>query len=439
MNEKKHLSFGSLVHGMRSILGEVEDGRSGERVDYPLVDIILSGFASMYFQDMSLLQFQKRLEEAEERSNLTTLFGIQQVPENTQLREVIDDIPSETFRPVFDEFFSRLQRGKHLEQYQFIDGHYLCSIDGTQYFSSKNVSCEQCLHKEHNPGEVSYAHQALQGAIMHPDIRQVIPLMAEDIRNEDGETKQDCEMNAAKRFIDDFHKSHPRLPTILVGDSLFSKQPVIEDTTQHHMHYIFGVKPKDHKILFEWLDDFDELHELRVTQDKGKVFIYRWMNDAPLNGREDALNVNFFELTILAPDKSGGYKTNFHSSWVTDIALSRDNIELMVRGGRCRWKIENECFNTLKNQGYHLEHNFGHGKRFLSFNFYLLTLLAFFFHQVFELTDHLFQDCRKKCGSKQLLWERLRSAICWLIFDSWKQLLEFILKPKLFQLSMQPP
>lgn len=439
MKEKKHLSFGSLIHGFRQILKDVEDRRQDTRIDYPLTDIVISGFASMYFQDPSLLQFQKRLEESQQRSNLTTLFGVEQIPESTQLRSVLDELDSEIFSPVFEEFFSRLQRGKHLEQYQFLDGAYLCSMDGTQYFSSKNISCSHCLSQEHKSGEITYSHKVLQGAVMHPEIKQVIPLMAEDIRNEDGTTKQDCETNAAKRFINRLRNDHPQLPIILLGDSLFSKQPMIQEVTSHRMHYIFGVKPKDHKILFEWLGDYDNLNELRIPQDKGKVFVYRWMNDVPLNGREDALSVNFLELTILAPDKQGGLKTNYHSCWVSDLPLCGDNIELMVRGARCRWKIENECFNTLKNQGYHLEHNFGHGKQFLSFNFYLLTLLAFFFHQVFELTDHLFQACREKCGSKQYLWEKLRSYITLLIYDSWTQLLEFILTNRKFRISMQPP
>ncbi|WP_198264664.1 hypothetical protein [sulfur-oxidizing endosymbiont of Gigantopelta aegis] len=99
----------------------------------------------------------------------------------------------------------------------------------------------------------------------------------------------------------------------------------------------------------------------------------------------------------------------------------------MTQAGRCRWKIENECFNTLKNQGYHIEHNYGHGKKHLSFNMYLLTLLAFYFHQIFELTDGAYQACRKKFGSKKLMWEKFRGVITFFVMDSWEHLMDFLL------------
>jgi len=140
-----------------------------------------------------------------------------------------------------------------------------------------------------------------------------------------------------------------------------------------------------------------------------------------------SVSKNFFELQTLVPDQNGAFKTNFRSSWVTDFNISEQVVQRLVSAARCRWKIENECFNNLKNQGYHLEHNFGHGKQFLSFNFYLLTLLAFFAHQVFELTDKTFIACRQKFGSKQHLWEKLPTAIEWFIFASWQDLLNFVL------------
>ncbi len=102
----------------------------------------------------------------------------------------------------------------------------------------------------------------------------------------------------------------------------------------------------------------------------------------------------------------------------------------LVRAGRCRWKAENECFNVMKNQGYCMEHNYGHGKEYLAFNFYLLTLLAFLMHQIFELTDDYYHRCREKCGSKKHLWERMRSYISIIIFESWEQLLKFVLCPE---------
>ena len=107
--------------------------------------------------------------------------------------------------------------------------------------------------------------------------------------------------------------------------------------------------------------------------------------------------------------------------------MTEGNIKTLVRAGRCRWKNENECFNVMKNHGYCREHNYGHGQKHLAFNFYLLTLLAFFIHQIFELTEGNYQACRKKLGSKKHLWETIRAYIKILIFDTWDLLLEFVL------------
>ena len=441
MNPKKHLSFGSLHNGLSSVFHDIPDTRESVKIDYHIHDAMMSGFACMYFQDPSLLQFQERLRDAENRDNLQTLFGVSNIPKDTQLREIVDEVESEQLSPIFKDYFSRLQRGKHLLQYQLFDGLYICSIDGTQYFHSKNIHCPSCLTTTHENGEISYSHKVLQAAIMHPDMRQVIPLMPEEIRNTDGNTKQDCEINAAKRLIPKIKKAHPQLGLIFVGDDLFSKQPFISDVLAAGNHFIFIVKPKDHKYLMEWIDAYDkeDINELRIIDQKERIHIYEWVNNVPLNGRADSINVNFFRYKIITMDKNGNEIVTYKNSWVTDLEISRENIAILVRGGRCRWKIENECFNTLKNQGYHIEHNYGHGEKKLCFNFFLLTLLAFFFHQIFELTDHMYQACRKKFGSKQNLWQTLRAYIRILVFETWEHLLDFALTPRKYKVSFQPP
>ena len=427
--EKKHVSFASLVNTMRGHCELLPDLRHNGKLRYPLVDIVMSAFACMFFQDRSLLQFQRRMEDEKQRSNVNSLFKVDKIPEDTQLRDVLDALPAESFRPLFKTYFSNLQRGKHLEPFRFIGNKYLVSIDGTQYFTSNEISCPRCLTKEHKDGTLTYSHQALQAALVHPNCKQAIPLLAEDIRNNDGQTKQDCEINAAKRLIPSLRKAHPRLEVILLGDGLFSKNPMIEKVRDSRMDFIFGAKPDDHKYMMQWIESAeDEVQELRLPQDKGRFFVYRWLNDVPLTASDDAFSVNFFEFTILAPDKQGNLKQTLHFSWVTNLPLSTRNIEKITRAGRCRWKIENECFNTLKNQGYNLEHNYGHGSAHLAFNFYLLTLLAFLFHQIFELTDHLYQTARSK-WSKLLLWERLRSLICFFGFDAWEHLMQHCLSP----------
>lgn len=377
----------------------------------------------MYFQQPSLLQFQQQIENERHKNNCRTLFGIENIPQESQLRDVLDNIPSEEIAPVFKELFGRLRRHKHLEDYAILPNVLMCTIDGTQYHSSKTVHCKQCLHKEHKNDEKTYSHAVLQGAIMHPDKKQVIPVMPEAIQNSDGTKKQDCESKAAKRFVERLKSTYPRQRFLICGDGLMSHQPLIEVVVNNGMHYIFVCKPGDHKYLYEWLNDFPELPTREMKDNKGSTHRYRWQNNVPLHGQDNAIKVNFLEHTII--NKQG--KTTATHSWVTDIVITEENVIKMARAGRCRWKIENECFNTLKNQGYHVEHNYGHGKRHLSYNMYLLTLLAFYFHQIFELTDKAYQACRNKFGSKRNLWEKLRSAIHFFIFDSWEIMLAFLL------------
>lgn len=267
---------------------------------------------------------------------------------------------------------------------------------------------------------------------MHPDMRQVIPLMPEEIRNTDGASKQDCEMNAGKRLIPKLRKAHPQLGIILGGDDLFSRQPIIEDAVAAKMHYIFVAKPECHTYLMDWLRAYPQLNQYE-TLDKKKSnirYVYQWTNKVPLHGDEKAILVNYFDVKVYTTDKNGKEKISYQNSWVTDLEVTQKNVGTLVRGGRCRWKLENECFNTLKNQGYAIDHSYGHGQKNLCFNFYLLTLIAFAFHQVYELTDKLYQSCRKHFGSKRHLWENLRANLRTFVFASCDYLLAFTLDPE---------
>lgn len=398
-----------------------QEGKVAHSVD----DVIMSGLAMMYFQDPSLLQFQKRMEEAKQTSNLKTLFGVVSVPKDTCMRDVLDEVAPERFTPVFKDFFHELQRSKDLESYRVLARFYAVAMDGSGYFGSEKLHCPCCLVKKGR-----YEHQIVQAALVHPGKRQVIPLAPEEVRNTDGAGKQDCEMNAGKRLIQRLKNDHPHLPLIIVADGLYSKQPFIEALVKERMHYVLVAKEEDHKVLMEYVYGAHTLKEtsrLEVTDVKGRRHVYEWINGVPLNGNDDTPSVNWLSYELHDKDKR-----TYHNAWVTDLSLDEENIEELVRIGRSRWKIENETFNTLKNQGYHIEHNFGHGASHLSFNFFLLNLLAFFMHQIFELTDHLYQACREKLGTKRSLWENLRVFMRSFIFPDWETLLKNVHTPSGF-------
>ena len=427
MHTKTHLSFSALRKLISDRVSALEDIRQEAKVRYEIHDCCLSAFAMMFFQDRSLLAFQKRLKEASHQDNLKTLFNVTQIPKSTQLRDVLDTIDASLLEPLFADFFAPLQRGKHLNLFRVFGDMYLVALDGTQYFSSENIFCPSCLQKKTQNG-ISYYHQVVAATIVCPGVKQVIPLAPEPIRNTDGQTKQDCELNASKRLVQKIRLTHPKLKIIITGDDLYSNQPFIDALKTSGMSFILVAKPSNHKILFQWIDDFKKMEDvshLEIKDDKGRIHIYQWRNDIPLNGTQDADSVNYFEYSIRVKNR-----VNYHNSWVTDISITPANIKDLVKAGRARWKIENEAFNTLKNQGYHLEHNFGHGQHHLSYNLLLLNFLAFFMHQIFELTDLLYQKCRQEFSSRKDFWNQLRYTIRLIVFPRWGSLLQFILAPK---------
>jgi hypothetical protein len=427
VHTKKHLHFTALRKKLSALFCKIPDQRQTGKIDYSLHDCIMSALAMMFFQDPSLLSFQRRVQDAMQCNNLKTMFAVGSIPKDTPLREAIDDLPSELLAPAFDLLFHQLQRAKQLEPYRLLDS-YLIGLDGSQYFSSEKIHCPGCLtFQSKGKTATRYAHQILQAVMLHPNMRQVLPLFPEAVTNSDGNEKQDCEINAAKRLLPKLRAAHPKLPIIITADGLYSKQPFIDALKAARMSFILVAKPTDHKVLFQWVEDLDKLNQaghMKLIDDKGRHHLYRWVNQVPLNDTRDADAVNFFEYWLRV-----GEKVTYHNSWVTDLTVDRNNVVDLVKGGRARWKIENETFNTLKNQGYHVEHNFGHGTQNLSVNFFVLNLLAFFIHQILELCDDGYQYCRSKFSSRMEYWNNLRAAIRIMLFGDYEHLLRNVADP----------
>ena len=423
MRTTLHLRFPGIRNVLLKHFSRITDHRDQEKIGHELKDVCMGALAMFCFQDPSLLQFMQRVKAPTMAANLKNIWAIDSVPSDTQMRTVMDEIDPQEFEGLFTTFFRLLQRGKHLEQYRVLGAYYLCAIDGSEYFSSDHIGCPSCLRRKvkKKQGDVlQFSHQIVQAALVHPKLSPVVPLPPEAVRNTDGSEKQDCETNAAKRLLEKIKKAHPKLPLIIVGDGLYAKQPMIESTTSSGMHYVFTCKPDDHKILMEWVDGLRLLHEVMHMEHvdrKGRAHVYEWACEVPLNGNKDAPSINFFEYWL-----KEGQRVGYHSSWVTDLPLDDECIEEMVRIARSRWAIENEVFNTVKNHGYHIEHNYGHGVRNLSFNFFLLNMLAFFLHQIFELTDRTYQWLRKHLGSKKNLWDHLRILCYSIVFADWDDL-----------------
>jgi hypothetical protein len=418
---RRHLSADPLHQTLRDGFERIPDHRPQPVI--PLADALLSGFAMFSLKDPSLLAFDARRLEG----NLNRLYGIDRVPCDTQMREILDPVDPDLLRPVFNDVFRSLQRGKALEPLVFHEGCYLLSLDGTGYFSSSSVHCDSCLEKvNQRTGEVTYSHQMLGAAIVHPDFREVIPLAPEPIVKQDGATKNDCERNASKRLLRKIRAEHPHLKFIVVEDALASNAPHIREIQAADMHFLLGVKPGDHAYLFEQLIAAHDAGQVTTlswqTADGGSIEV-EYVHNLPLNASNPDLLVNFLQYAEY--DADGHTRKRF--SWVTDLTITPQNALPLARGGRARWKIENETFNTLKNQGYQFEHNFGHGTQNLSVVFALLMMLAFLVDQTQQLCCALFQAVWHKYGSKRALWDNMRSHFRHFAFTSMRHMYEVML------------
>jgi hypothetical protein len=417
---RNDLNADALFSQVRSGFEKIPDHRA-KNSTISLPDALMSAFAMFSLKDPSLLAFDKRQSDD---TNLQTIYNIENVPSDTQMRTILDEVEPADIEPSFTDIFRKLQRGKVLEPMIFMNRCYLISLDGTGYFSSNQIHCDSCCMKTNSKtGEITYQHQMLGAVIVHPDVKEVIPLAPEPIIKQDGEKKNDSERNASNRLLEKIKKAHPRLHLIVIEDGLSSNAPHISELKKHQMHYILGAKKGDHAFLFDYVESAakDGLTTEIEYQNDDTVHQFRFINQVPLNASNQDLLVNFVEYWETTPKKT------MYFSWVTDLHVTEENVSKIMRGGRARWRIENETFNTLKNQGYQFEHNFGHGKKNLSVVFAMLMMLAFLVDQTQQFACRLFQAVWAKLGSKRSLWEQIRALFFGYRFDSMEDILKALL------------
>ena len=346
---RKHLSAPGLLNATRQCFSQLADPLASN-TKFPLSDCLMSALAMFGLKYPSLLQFDNSQDDQKVRHNLKALYGVEQAPSDTYMRERLDKIDPQALTPAFKACFNEVQRGKMLPAFHFLDDYLLVSNDGTGVFHSTNVHCENCCEKHHRDGHISYYHQIMVAVVVHPSQNVVLPLGLEPIRKQDGHTKNDCERNASKRLLETMRQMHPKLKIVIVEDALHSNAPHIELLQSLNYRYIIGVKPKDHKWLFDWVEAAK--CKTYTCQYHGVTYEFRWVNGAPLNESNEHIKVNFLECV---ETNAKGKQQKF--TWVTDFYITEDTVFQLMKGGRARWKVENETFNTLKNQGYHFEHS----------------------------------------------------------------------------------
>ncbi len=172
---RKNLNADALFQSVKGEFGKIADHRTGS-TSISLADALMSGFAMFSLKDPSLLAFEIRRKEGDH--NLNSIYGIEEIPSDTRMREIIDEVQPQSLRPAYTTVFRALQRGKALEPMVFMNGCYLLSLDGTGYYSSEKISSEFCMVKEHKKsGKTTYYRQMLGAVIVHPDFKEVIPLV----------------------------------------------------------------------------------------------------------------------------------------------------------------------------------------------------------------------------------------------------------------------
>ncbi len=235
-------------------------------------------------------------------------------------------------------------------------------------------------------------------------------------------------MAAARRLVPQIRLNLPDKKIILGGDALFANGPYIRFLQEQDMRFIFSIKPGSHASLFEQAEQLEQAGNMKIitktSKSKQLKYITKYANNLMLNQQNQDILVNFirFEEHNL---KTGKVKI---FTFITDIIITQSNYDKIVKAGRARWKIENETFNTLKNQRYQFEHNFGHGKEYLSANFAQLMLLAFLFDQIQSASNQVFRIAAYHANTKKELWERVRQLIELVIVDNMQTIYKIIAK-----------
>jgi hypothetical protein len=436
MRPLKSLTLEAIVDLLATTFGAMADPRATAQLRYPLHDTLLSGFALMFFQHPSLLQFQRAMAHKRRRCNLQTIFGVEDIPSDTQMREILDGVEPEALRAVFPQLWEKVRRagwggrftttlpsGAHQGTY------YTVALDGSEYFRSTQVQCSHCLRQTDPQGRVHYSHKIVGATVVRAGSHQVLPLDVEEVRNATAASApQDCELSAAKRLVTRLRRAHPQMALIVIGDDLYSHVPFVEQLHALRQHYVVVAKPASHPTLLAAVAAAAGTEQTPTGQwtvgsgVRERTYTYRVVRHMPL-ALESAVRVTYVEVW----EHGAKGELLYHNSWITDLEVDAANVAVVVQIGRTRWKIENEQFNVHKNHGYDLTHNYGHGQQTLSMVFYLLNLLAYVAHVVLALGDRLYQRCRTQEARREV-WNALRTLVNALLVESWRHLLQVYLE-----------
>jgi hypothetical protein len=386
-------------------------------------------------QSASFLAFQRALEKGHGRSNCQSLFGIEKIPSDNYIRDMLDAADPALLQPCFERLEQLLAAPPLRAAFGRLGERTLIAWDGTEYFCSQKLGCPHCLRRKRANGTIESYHTMLAATAVAPGHSKVVPLFPEFIAPQDGAEKQDCERNAVKRWHGKHGERLRPLRPVYLGDDLFACQPIVKMLADSGDDFIFTAKQTSHKALYDFIDGAEPERHVETIR-KGKAVEtrrYRWIEGVPLRDGKDAALANWIGFEIF--DRNGRVK--YSIAWVTSLPVNQHSVAEIAACGRARWKIENETFNVMKNHGYELEHNFGHGETFLAMTLAALNLLAFAWHSALDLIEPKWQAARHAAAKRSTFFAHILTLTTYIVFPSWPAFLEalatFTIPPELLQ------
>ena len=426
------LGFDDLKGILHRRIAQLPDHRKdGPNTRYHIQDAAIGAFGIFFTQAPSFLDYQRHLQQAKGQNNACTLFGAQTIPCNNQIRNLLDPMRPSQLDGVYLEVFEGLAQHGLLDNCRVLHDQLLVALDGTQYHSSHAIHCQNCLRRQTSNGHTLSSQSAITPVIVCPGRSEVIALPPEFIMPQDGHEKQDCERMAGQRWIDQHAKLVAPRGVTLLGDDLYSNQPFCAFSLQHGFNFLFVCKPDSHATLYERLAFWQATDAIKAVERRRRggrfteVMRYRYINEVFLRGGKDALSVNWLEITVVHA-KTG--EQLYHNSFITNHHVTDDNVVDIAQAGRGRWKIDNENTNVLQTKGYHIEHNFGHGKTYLAAFMLSLNLLAFLFHTVLQWRDDKYALLRQVLARRQTFFDDIRALTRYMVFESWHHLMDFMIR-----------
>ena len=371
-----------FFHTLKEWLLEMDDPRNQCYTTYTQADL---GFMAI----LKNVCGQHSMREMEENFNTETCIDtlrimsgnkkLKEMPHYDTLNYYLEKLSPECLSGLRKKMVTSLIRGKQFNKNRLLGKYWRVILDGTGLFYFKEKHCENCLCTvktgENGKKTKLYFHKVLEAKIVLSD-NIIISLGTEFIENEKEDvSKQDCEINAAKRLLKKIKKDYPRLPICIHGDALYASESFMKlCKKKYHWDYLFTQKSTKQKILdecFEWVKTADDAkRQTGLCKEKGTAFFSNHMEEVA--GKKEIMNV--FEYEYETKDKNGN-KQIIRFQWITSLELTKRNIEEMILSGRGRWKIENEGFNNQKNGLYRIEHLNSKNPNAMK-NHYLLTQIS---------------------------------------------------------------